>query len=143
MTAELVGAEVIVLDSKDSCKVVGRKGVVVEQSMNCLFLACSTSPAEEAISNTPNSAAAYVHENDSAASMIPPGWCAKMYRIVRNASVLGVMLPVTVDRAPVDLDSLSKGSRMSDSSDGRAGSVSQNVCVLYGSQFLSPAVSSR
>lgn len=140
MTAEMIGAEVIILDSKGHPGAVGRKGIIVEQSKNCLFVASSNalSPKQAHINSVGVTTKRKLNqlleintvetvgggENSSAVSLLEQEKI-KIFRVVRINTVLGIILPVTVNRYP--------NSAIGTNSDI---SVSQNICVLYGNKIL-------
>ena len=129
MTAELVGAEIIVLDSKGFQNTVGIKGVVIEQSANCLFVVASKRTSCEQVV-TVGSKRKYDQMISSSDVNEPYGdndkksIDRKMIRVVLNAAVIGVLLPVDVHRVTTDLG------------DTQTNEISQNICVIYGSKFL-------
>jgi hypothetical protein len=111
---------------------VGKKGVIVEQSKNCIFIVCSDTPIAE---NKQDEKVGEKRKFDemSEDDELDQGrskpqdsviGSQKIYRVIKESSVLGIILPVTVSKTG------------SDGSSSSTSEVSQNICVLYGSKFL-------
>lgn len=186
MTAELVGAEIIVLDSKGSKSLIGKKGIVTNQSTNCLFIVCpdekvvvkrgsedneltlkkrkrldedteevkkkELEPDRGISLNESNNTAGNGDQKDK-----PRG---KLFRVVKDDSIIGVILPITIDKKKnsvqidsdvglinISLSGLKQTSNnydntasivgsSSSSSNKNTATISQNICVIHGKRFL-------
>lgn len=147
MTAEMVGAEVIILDSKGHKRTIGIKGVVIEQSKNCYFIAGSKNcPPPVDVKPVPESGRKRKSDQMcdemsshkiEAASKSASSPVLKIHRIIKDCTVVGIILPVTVNRPSYIADASSaKDASLISKTYLMTADISQNICILHGKKFV-------
>ena len=146
MTAEMIGAEIIVLDSKAQKNSIGIKGIVVDQSKNCFFVAAlddrtqktdasafSAKKKRKIDINSDIEIGSSRQSGNIVVSSVPQDH-VKIFRVLKDTSAVGVILPVTITRATAPTTNADSGN-----------DVSQNICILHGNKILanySPTINS-
>ncbi len=151
LTGEFVGAEIIVVESKDNVKLKGERGIVISNTANCFVIAVRAKK-ESIVTEKHDSAGSKTEQmrdlGDNSIREKPLDTRTKLRRVVKDNCILAVPLPSMRGQgksSPIEqIDDIDADAASSDRQ-GVASSVTLTehgkVCLLYGIRWL-PQVSS-